>query len=812
MRLVAPWRWFAMPALLLAGLLPPAAAMAGETAAVLQRPSAPAPGAVAPIPVQDILARAQEEQRRIDEVRRLLARPAPLAELQHTLDDVARPVDAKLLLAAGVKLRSLSVMRLESLARHWDFDARRLERWHKQADEVMAPYSRAALQLAQHRAAWSLTRAEGMLDGLPRVFAERIDALIAQIDEAEAGLELALSQQLALSQRAADVKSRIEAGRSETSAAIDDIDRRLLARDVTPLWQGLGTMAGGLETMAVLERGLEIEEQFALDYQAAGTGNQQALRLLQLLLLPLIVWLVYRSRLARTPGAPADHVALALRRPVSTWLLLSMLSLLAFEPDAPVLVQEAALLLALVPLWRLLPRATVRALGAWPYLAIGLYGLNSLSLAVAADGGWYRILLLVLDAAAIGLTAWMLRVRNAPAQSAAEQRLQNMVRKFAWVVMAILAVAAASNVAGNVSLSEMLTGAVIDSGYMALLLYAGVGAGLGLLRTLLGQPELAGRRLVQRDGPALERGARRLLTLGAVAGWLVYSADLFRVWRSFRAAAAWLMQLGVEIGEVSVRLGDVTVFVVAIWGALWVARGMRQLLRDELAGHVGLPRGVGSSIASLSYYGMLAVGFLVALSAAGFKVSQLALVFGALGVGIGFGLQNVVNNFVSGLVLMFERPIQPGDVVDAAGCSGSVREIGLRATIIRTFDGAEVIVPNGLLLGGNLTNWTMFDRSRRIEVTVRLDYGTDPATVLSVLDAAARGTPGIAQAPAPEALLTGYDDNALSFVVRAWVDDLNGLLAVRSNLLARIAAALGAAGLALAPDKLDLYLRRAPAA
>lgn len=101
---------------------------------------------------------------------------------------------------------------------------------------------------------------------------------------------------------------------------------------------------------------------------------------------------------------------------------------------------------------------------------------------------------------------------------------------------------------------------------------------------------------------------------------------------------------------------------------------------------------------------MLVLGFLLALSAAGFKVSQLAIVFGALGVGIGFGLQNVVNNFVSGLVLMFERPIQPGDVVDAASISGTVREIGLRATTIRTLDGADAVVPNGLLLSGNLTD------------------------------------------------------------------------------------------------------------
>jgi small-conductance mechanosensitive channel len=181
-----------------------------------------------------------------------------------------------------------------------------------------------------------------------------------------------------------------------------------------------------------------------------------------------------------------------------------------------------------------------------------------------------------------------------------------------------------------------------------------------------------------------------------------------------------------------------------------------------------LPRGVGNSIASLSYYGVLLLGILFALSAAGFKVSQLMFIFGALGVGIGFGLQNVVNNFVSGVVLMFERPIQPGDVIDAAGVSGTVREISLRATTIRTFEGADSVVPNGLLLSGNLTNWTMYDRSRRFEITINVAYGTDPALVIAILNATASATTGVAPEPAPVVLLTDGGDNGINFAVRVW--------------------------------------------
>ena len=133
------------------------------------------------------------------------------------------------------------------------------------------------------------------------------------------------------------------------------------------------------------------------------------------------------------------------------------------------------------------------------------------------------------------------------------------------------------------------------------------------------------------------------------------------------------------------------------------------------------------------------LGLMVALAAAGFEVSQLAIVVGALSVGIGFGLQNVVNNFVSGLILMFERPIQPGDVVEVTGTSGKVREIGMRATTLTTFEGADVVVPNGVLLNEKLINWTLSDMDRRIDVNVGVAYGNDPKRVLELADG---GDPG----------------------------------------------------------------------
>jgi len=222
---------------------------------------------------------------------------------------------------------------------------------------------------------------------------------------------------------------------------------------------------------------------------------------------------------------------------------------------------------------------------------------------------------------------------------------------------------------------------------------------------------------------------------------------------------------------------------------------------------MSLPRGVANSVSSLSYYALLLAGLFTALAAAGFEISQLAIVVGALGVGIGFGLQNVVNNFVSGLILMFERPIQPGDVVEITGTSGKVREIGMRATTLTTFEGADVVVPNGTLLSEKLINWTLSNMNRRLDVAVGVAYGTDPKKVLDLLMEVTKSTSGVAAEPEPTILFAGFGASSLDFSIRAWTNDFADWVRIRSNLTVRVHDAIVEAGIEIPFPQQDLHVR-----
>jgi small-conductance mechanosensitive channel len=177
---------------------------------------------------------------------------------------------------------------------------------------------------------------------------------------------------------------------------------------------------------------------------------------------------------------------------------------------------------------------------------------------------------------------------------------------------------------------------------------------------------------------------------------------------------------------------------------------------------------VPRAVEVLSRYAILVFGFFIALAAAGVDLSKVTLLISALGVGIGFGLQNVVNNFVSGLILIFERPVQVGDCVEVGTIFGDVSKIGFRASVLRTPDGADVIVPNSELTGSRVVNWSLSDRLRRISIPVTVAYGSDPDRVIEILLGVARKHPAVLANPEPLAVFDRFGDSALHFTLLCW--------------------------------------------
>jgi len=785
----------------------PAAPAKAPAAASTPSDKAPVAAAVETIPASEIPIRADVDERFARDVLQRTRGKDPSPKLAAGLDELTRGIVQLSQSFKNDNLRQLSAIRLESLDNHWKFYQRELNEWRAELDAATGSYTDDAADLARRRVTWEATRAALAASGVTAALTDRVDVVIAQIALAEAAISAPLDEQLKLRRRANTVQASIDAGSKGVAAAIAYYDRRLWMIDAAPAWQAWNDTEFAKAELTGASAGLRLETAFIAEWGAANQPRIQAYRLGALALLPLLLWLSWRSRKTVTTEPAMQAAAKVLRRPFSAWLLLTLIGVPFFFPDAPLVLHQMALLLALVPMLRLLPERVFEMLGSWPYFGTALYLLYRLSILLLDQPLYYRLYTLGIALVSAATLAWLLLSSRRRHERAGTRPLHGAIRVLGWVAVAALLVASVANFVGNVSLAEMLTGAVLDSAYVGLALYAGANVLVSVLSLLLARREMTRFRVITQHAGPLLATLNRLVMFGALLAWIIVMLNEFRIARPLFGTAKRILTFPLEAGQVSVTLGSILLFFFSIYVAFWVARTVRVVLRDEVLPKMDLPRGVGNSVSSLSYYGLVLAGLMVALAAAGFETSQFAIVFGALGIGIGLGLQGVVNNFVSGLILMFERPIQPGDVVEVSGTSGKVREIGMRATTLTTFEGADVVVPNGTLLSEKLINWTLSDMNRRIDVEVGIAYGSDPRRVLELLREVALATPGISPEPAPAIVFKGLGVHSLDFGVRAWTNDFGDWVTIRTEMTARVYEALQREKIEIPFPQQDLHLR-----
>jgi small-conductance mechanosensitive channel len=285
------------------------------------------------------------------------------------------------------------------------------------------------------------------------------------------------------------------------------------------------------------------------------------------------------------------------------------------------------------------------------------------------------------------------------------------------------------------------------------------------------------------------------------------SLRYFGLWTAAVALGERALATELRGGALAVSLGDVLAFVLTIGAAFVLSSLIHFVLEEDVYPRLNLGRGLPNALSSLLHYALLLVGFLLALAVLGVDFTKVTILMGAFGVGIGFGLQGIVNNFVSGLVVLFERRIEVGDVVQVGQVQGRLAGLGARACTVRTWEGADVIVPNASLVSENVTNWTLSDRSRRVDVPVGVAYGTSPEKVIELMLRVARAHSLVRSQPEPMALFMGFGDSALQFELRVWAQ-FDRWLQVRSELSVDLYAALGEAGIEIPFPQREVRLRQ----
>jgi small-conductance mechanosensitive channel len=246
--------------------------------------------------------------------------------------------------------------------------------------------------------------------------------------------------------------------------------------------------------------------------------------------------------------------------------------------------------------------------------------------------------------------------------------------------------------------------------------------------------------------------------MGTVSATLKYIKDILDV-RLF------------NLGSTEFTLWIALYLIVLVVALVVISRIIKRWLINSVLARGDLDLGVRQAIATISQYLFLLFGLLIILSTAGIDLTALNVLAGAIGIGVGFGFQTIANNFISGLIILFERPVKVGDRIQVGDVAGDVVRIGARATTVKTNDNIEIIIPNAEFISSQVTNWSHSDREVRLHIPVGVSYSSDPEKVRDILLEVAASHKGVLKRPAPDVIFTGFGDSALQFDLRVWTSE-----------------------------------------
>jgi potassium efflux system protein len=409
-----------------------------------------------------------------------------------------------------------------------------------------------------------------------------------------------------------------------------------------------------------------------------------------------------------------------------------------------------------------------------------------------------------------GLVVALLRTTRAGAAGAVPSaHLFRALRVAIWAIVVAIVVCALTGylpLARFLAQQLIVTGSILALVYLLLLWIDGFSQALSDDGTGMGQ--------WLKRGAGLQRREQLTLPISLLLKFivLVLSVPFIMLqwgyaWPDIRE---WYRQLffGLHIGNTEVTLGALLASIIVFGLGYAGARLFQGWLDAQVLQTAGISGGVRQSIRTgVGYVGIM-VAALAAFSYAGFNLSSLAIVAGALSVGIGFGLQNLINNFVSGLILLAERPISVGDRVVVGGEEGFVRKISVRSTELETFDGANVLIPNSYFISEKVKNWTFRNNICRIVIPIGATYGSDPRQVQSVLLTVASSHPEVLTAPEPSVTLDEFAAASLRFTLCAFVGDIAKSGRVRTDLAMSILDAFDKAGIAIPCGQTDITIRQ----
>ncbi len=745
------------------------------------------------IPVTEINARAAEVTALLSNLESLSASAADIQSIQQGLPDASKQIQAQWDQLLRRLAADPSAPVLDRLAFIWRRSQNLLDDWADTLSRRGASLQQEVQRLTEMQDAWGRSLQEVQTAKAPFEVIGQVTGTLNAIRGARTRVNARLSDVLVVEYRVSLERRRTDQALTRIARARSDLITRLRVRTAPPVWDIGRWMRAGQEIGAALANVWENWGE-GLAGEISTQAGRMAAHAAGLLLLYIFL---RRARRRLGPGqGVADPLGTArhvLERPVSAALALGWLVAPWVYPSYSLTLSSTARLLAVIPAVRffalVVPAASLRGLYAFAVIM----AVEPFRPLLPSAPDLEQILFLIDTGLAGLLVIWIWRAaRSAPAPPSAAAPPQ---RSLVPLLAAAYFAAFAAGALGYFQLARLLATAAWRSAYAWLAIHVMLWLCQVFVAWAFRAGPLSMLGSVRRHDAYLETRIGQALNWVGFLVWLLVTISALTISYTPAQVAQGVLNVGAGYGAFRVTLGDLVLFTMTIWLAFAVSAMVRAALETDVFPRVRLAEGIPLALANIAHYAILVVGFSLALSFLGVDLTKITILVGAFGVGVGFGLQTIINNFISGLILLFERPIRVGDIVQVGAIEGAVTEIGVRASVIRTAQGAEVFVPNAQLVGDKVTNLTYLDRKLRLDIKVTAAPGSDPQQVRNLLLQTTGAQSQTLREPAPTILSLGLGTAGLTFELRAWTTGIERADSTRSALVEALSSALSQAGI-----------------
>ena len=706
------------------------------------------------------------------------------------------------------ELGRISKSSLDALLSAWNLQIKTTDKKLQEIRNVAETYSQNIESVNKEASKWGATKQVLIESESPIEIQEKVDASLLALKKAEERCNENLARLINIETKLGEVISIINDIMSDLNVAMEERSRQIFVQNAPVLWNvtirsdssdstAMDTASINLrKKMDFLDRvGHYTEEKSALSIDFIESHSNTIY--LHILLFILTLFLTYRygnMEFEIEEGGKPSFAHSAMQEIKHHLFLtatyISILYSVLLYDYMPILITEVLVVTLILINMAILFRTqgiTILKIGG---ILILISIAGQINIESSFNDLGYRFFILgktLLAAWALKLFITYLNNHNDATSPEFWQRLN----KFAKINYLFLIISLVTNVLGFVKMAELANLLVIQIIVVSFLFYGILitfNGWVALFFNVVWKPKQPGSKKFKAG---LEKFALKIVNVIAILFWLQSILGTVGIYESIKTFVIDVFVTPLEVGTISISLEEVFFAFLVVVLTLTLNRFIRIVVTEGGLDRYKLQRGVPNAISLVVRYTLIVIGFLLALSVAGIDLTTFSLLAGALGIGIGFGLQNIISNFVSGLILVFERPLQEGDVVEVNSLLGIVKNIGVRSSNIRTYTGSEVVVPNESLISKELVNWTLSDPNKRLEIRVGVDYGTNPRTVISLLQEVAAANVNVQKDPAPVVFFDEFGDSSLNFRLLFWVHHTIAL-SVRSEVMVGVSDVLEA--------------------